>query len=115
MPQHLSFLEREQLSNCRFYSLFAAPAGLALIAFSLMLTVAKLGLSGRPIPEGSILLGNWLLAPIVAAASNAGPTGSFGIGTGGLDGKALAAWAVVGIPLLWGVWVTLSSSLAIFG
>jgi MFS family permease len=49
------------------------------------------------------------------AAATAGPTGSFGIGTGGLDAKALAAWAVVGIPLLWGVWVTLKSSLAIFG
>jgi Nitrate/nitrite transporter len=49
------------------------------------------------------------------AAATAGPTGSFGIGKGGLDGKAVAAWAVVGIPLLWGVWVTLRSSLAIFG
>ncbi|CAD7042480.1 MFS transporter [Pseudorhizobium endolithicum] len=50
-----------------------------------------------------------------SAAASAGPTGSFGIGKGGLDGKAVAAWAVVGIPLLWGVWVTLKSSLAIFG
>nr|WP_250811767.1 OFA family MFS transporter [Neorhizobium tomejilense] len=49
------------------------------------------------------------------AAANAGPTGSFGIGTGGLDAKAAVAWAVVGIPLLWGVWVTLRSSLVLFG
>lgn len=49
------------------------------------------------------------------AAANAGPTGSFGIGKGGFDGTALLAWAVVGIPLLWGVWVTLKSSLALFG
>lgn len=49
------------------------------------------------------------------AAANAGPTGSFGIGKGGLDAKAAAAWAVVGIPLLWGVWVTLRSSMALFG
>ncbi|MCJ9752109.1 OFA family MFS transporter [Neorhizobium sp. BETTINA12A] len=49
------------------------------------------------------------------AAANAGPTGSFGIGTGGLDAKAAIAWAVVGIPLLWGVWVTLRSSLVLFG
>ncbi|EUB97506.1 major facilitator superfamily MFS_1 [Rhizobium sp. CF080] len=49
------------------------------------------------------------------AAANAGPTGSFGIGTGGLDAKAALAWAVVGIPLLWGVWVTLRSSLVLFG
>ncbi|AYD03743.1 OFA family MFS transporter [Neorhizobium sp. NCHU2750] len=49
-----------------------------------------------------------------SAAANAGPTGSFGIGKGGFDAKALLAWAVVGIPLLWGIWVTLRSSLALF-
>lgn len=49
------------------------------------------------------------------AAASAGPTGSFGIGKGGLDAKAALAWAVVGIPLLWGVWITLRNSLAIFG
>jgi len=49
------------------------------------------------------------------AAANAGPTGSFGIGRGGLDAKAALAWAAVGIPLLWGVWVTVRSSLALFG
>ncbi|URK86871.1 OFA family MFS transporter [Rhizobium sp. RCAM05350] len=49
------------------------------------------------------------------AATNAGPTGSFGIGTGGFDGKALIAWAIVGIPLLWGVWVTLRASMVLFG
>ncbi|MGE7369654.1 OFA family MFS transporter [Neorhizobium sp. NPDC001467] len=49
------------------------------------------------------------------AAASTGPTGSFGIGTGGLDAKAALAWAAVGIPLLWGVWVTVKSSLALFG
>ncbi len=49
------------------------------------------------------------------AAANAGPTGSFGIDTGGFDGKALIAWALVGIPLLWGVWVTIKSTYALFG
>ncbi|WLD99336.1 OFA family MFS transporter [Agrobacterium leguminum] len=49
------------------------------------------------------------------AATNAGPTGSFGIGRGGLDTKAALAWIAVGIPLLWGVWVTVKSSLALFG
>ncbi|SPZ47935.1 putative permease of the Major Facilitator Superfamily (MFS); putative oxalate/formate antiporter [Agrobacterium tumefaciens] len=49
------------------------------------------------------------------AAANAGPTGSFGIGRGGLDTKAALAWIAVGIPLLWGVWVTVKSSLALFG
>ncbi|MDH4441723.1 MAG: OFA family MFS transporter [Rhizobium sp.] len=48
-------------------------------------------------------------------AANAGPSGSFGIGKGGLDTKAVLAWAVVGLPLLWGVWITLRNSLSIFG
>jgi hypothetical protein len=40
-------------------------------------------------------------------------TGSFGIGKGGLDGKAVIAWAIVGIPILWGVWVTLRKAAAL--
>ena len=48
-------------------------------------------------------------------AATVGPTGSFGIGTGGLDGKALVAWAVVGIPILWGVWITLQKTFVLFG
>lgn len=50
-----------------------------------------------------------------SAAANAGPSGSFGIGKGGLDGKALIAWTVVGIPMLWGVWNTLKATFALFG
>ncbi|UJW77196.1 OFA family MFS transporter [Rhizobium sp. SL42] len=50
-----------------------------------------------------------------SAAANAGPSGSFGIGKGGFDGKALIAWTVVGIPMLWGVWNTLKATLALFG
>ena len=48
------------------------------------------------------------------AAANAGPTGSFGIGKGGFDGKAALAWAVVGIPLIWGIWVTVKNTAALF-
>ncbi|WP_159949434.1 OFA family MFS transporter [Rhizobium sp. 18065] len=50
-----------------------------------------------------------------SAAANAGPSGSFGIGKGGFDGKALIAWTAVGIPMLWGVWNTLKATLALFG
>jgi MFS family permease len=41
-------------------------------------------------------------------------SGSFGIGKGGLDVKAALFWAFVGIPLAWGVWITLQSAVAIF-
>jgi MFS family permease len=40
--------------------------------------------------------------------------GSFGIGRGGLDGKAALFWLFVGIPLAWGVWKTLESAAKIF-
>ena len=40
--------------------------------------------------------------------------GSYGIGRGGFDGKALVAWLLVGVPILWGVWVTLSKASVLF-
>jgi MFS family permease len=42
------------------------------------------------------------------------PSGSFGIGKGGLDWQAAVFWAFVGIPLSWGVWTTLKATVAIF-
>ena len=45
-----------------------------------------------------------------ASASASGPSGSFGIGFGGLDARAALFWAFVGIPLAWGVWITLQSA-----
>jgi MFS family permease len=45
-----------------------------------------------------------------SATAAAGPSGSFGIGKGGLDLRAALFWAFVGIPLAWGVWITLQSA-----
>ena len=53
-----------------------------------------------------------LQARTSAAAS--GPSGSFGIGRGGLDATAAVAWATVVVPIAWGVWITLSKSLVLF-
>jgi MFS family permease len=39
--------------------------------------------------------------------AEAGASGSFGIDRGRLDLKTALAWLVVGVPILWGVWVTL--------
>jgi MFS family permease len=50
----------------------------------------------------------------LGSAGSARPAGSFGIGKGGLDAKALIFWAIVGIPLAWGVWKTLVSAIKIF-
>lgn len=49
-----------------------------------------------------------------ASAAASGPSGSFGIGKGGLDTKAMLFWAFVAIPLAWGVYKTLESAVKIF-
>jgi MFS family permease len=49
-----------------------------------------------------------------ASARGTATSGSFGIGKGGFDAKALLFWAFVGIPLAWGVWKTLESVAKIF-
>jgi MFS family permease len=46
--------------------------------------------------------------------TDANASGSFGIGHGGLDAKAALAWAAVGIPILWGVWVTIKQAIILF-
>ncbi|MBV9523207.1 MAG: OFA family MFS transporter [Alphaproteobacteria bacterium] len=47
-------------------------------------------------------------------AAGAVATGSFGIGRGGLDAKSALAWLAIGIPIAWGVWITLDSALVLF-
>lgn len=47
------------------------------------------------------------------AAANVGG-GSYGIGKGGLDARAAAFWLFVGVPLAWGVWITLQNAMKIF-
>ena len=57
------------------------------------------------------------VARLQAATASAGgprPSGSFGIGRGGLDAKAMLFWAFVGVPLAWGVYKTLESAAKIF-
>jgi MFS family permease len=63
----------------------------------------------------------WYMSPEAVAkaqatASSGGsvPSGSFGIGRGGLDGPAVLFWAVAGIPLIWGVLKTLQGAIRIF-
>ena len=49
-----------------------------------------------------------------AAGAASGPVGSYNIGLGSLDAKAALFLAFVGIPLAWGVWITLQSAARIF-
>ncbi|MFH1342207.1 MAG: OFA family MFS transporter [Pseudomonadota bacterium] len=54
------------------------------------------------------------LQAVGANSAAAVKSGSFGIGKGGLDLQAALFWALVGIPLAWGVWKTLQSAVRIF-
>jgi MFS family permease len=47
-------------------------------------------------------------------AASSDRSGSSGVGSGSFDAKAALAWAAVGIPMLWGVWITLESALVLF-
>jgi len=97
-------IPREQVYDFTMYIL-AGMLALGLVANMLV----------RPLSE------KWYMKPeevaalqAKSAASDIGPTGSFGIGKGGLDARAALAWAVVGIPILWGVWTTLEKTAALF-
>ncbi len=82
-------------------------AGLLVIGFVANLLV-------RPVSP------RWLLGEAEVAAAQTGTraapaaSGSYGIGTGGLTAQACLAWAVVGIPLAWGVYQTLKTALKLF-
>ena len=64
----------------------------------------------RPVAE------RWYMRDGEATSPGAGAlaTGGFGIGRGGITPAALLAWAAVGIPLAWGVWITLSKAFVLF-
>ena len=52
---------------------------------------------------------------LATATATAAPTGGdYGIGRGGLSGPAVIAWLAVGLPLLWGVYITLMKATALF-
>ena len=46
--------------------------------------------------------------------TTSGPGAQAGIGRGGLDGASALAWAAVGLPIAWGVWMTLDKALILF-
>ena len=63
----------------------------------------------------------WFMKPEEVAAlqdrqrvAGAAALGSFGIGRGGLSLGTAVAWTAVGIPLAWGVWVTLQKAFVLF-
>ena len=68
----------------------------------------------RPLAERWFMRPDEVLALQPRATAAVHPGGSYGIGRGGFDGKALVAWLLVGVPIVWGVWVTLSKASVLF-
>ena len=56
----------------------------------------------------------WYMPVSATEVSGTATVATSGIGRGGLTLPALLAWACVGVPLLWGVWVTLGKSVMLF-
>jgi MFS family permease len=80
---------------------FLLLAGLLVAGFLLNLMV-------RPVGD------RWHMTGEEAKTAVAESHGSAGINRGRMDGMTLLAWAVVGLPLLWGVWVTLTKAVTLF-
>ena len=68
----------------------------------------------RPLSSRWFMSDEEVAALQAKTATAAGASGSFGIGKGGFSTGALLAWAFVGIPILWGVWITLQKTAALF-
>ncbi len=62
----------------------------------------------RPVAE------RWYMTESTPVPGVAGTGQSSGIGRGGMSGGALVAWALVGLPILWGVWITLQKAVVLF-
>ena len=65
----------------------------------------------RPVADRWFMRETSATGPSITTA----PVGaSYGIGRGGFSITALLAWSAVGIPLVWGIWVTLTKALVLF-
>jgi MFS family permease len=84
-----------------YQPVFLLLAGLLVAGFLLNLLV-------KPVDA------KWHMTGEEAKTAVAESHGSAGINRGRVDGMTLLAWAVVGLPLLWGVWVTLTKAIALF-
>jgi MFS family permease len=96
---------RDQLYNTTMYILCAMLIAGLICNYLIKPVDSKWNMSNEEVAK---------LQAASAKSAAAIQHGSFGIGTGGLDGKAALFWAFVGIPLAWGVWKTLESAVKIF-
>jgi MFS family permease len=96
---------RDQLYNTTMYILCAMLAAGLICNMLVRPVYAKWHMSAAELAE---------LQAAGTRSALAEGRGSFGIGKGGLDAKALMFWAFIGVPLVWGVWITVQNALRIF-
>ncbi|HEY4031052.1 MAG TPA: OFA family MFS transporter [Caulobacteraceae bacterium] len=84
-----------------YQPVFLLLAGLLVAGFLLNLLV-------KPVSD------RWHMTGEEARTALAESHGSAGIDRGRFDAITALAWAAVGIPLLWGVWVTLTKAITLF-
>ncbi len=68
----------------------------------------------KPVAERWFMSNAELASLQVRTSTDGTARGSFGIGAGGFDLRTALAWSLVGVPLLWGIWVTLSKAFVLF-
>ncbi|WP_061933514.1 OFA family MFS transporter [Aureimonas sp. AU22] len=91
-----------------YQPIFFTVAALLAVGFVANLLV-------RPVAEKYQMRAEAKAAASSKAATAAAPAvGDHGIGRGGFNGPAILAWIAVGLPLLWGVYITLLKAAALF-
>ena len=78
-------------------------AGMLVLGFIANLLV-------RPVHE-RLHMAEPVMGGSAAATAKVGPSG---IGRGGLSAPVALAWLAVGLPILWGIWITLSKAIVLF-
>jgi hypothetical protein len=68
----------------------------------------------RPLADRWFMSDAEVAALQARAPAGAAQSGSFGIGAGTFDAPFVLAWGVVGLPILWGTWITLSNAFVLF-
>ncbi len=94
---------REQVYDTTMYIL----AGMLALGFLANLAV-------KPLSEKWFMKDEEVAALQAKNKAGSYATGSFGIGKGVLNVQSVLAWLVVGIPLAWGVWITIGKASALF-
>src|SRR6516162_8310971 len=93
-------------ANQIYHPIFYVLAGLLVAGFIANLLIRPLDKKWFMSEEEVAALQAKLKRRVAAVTST--------IGSGGFDIKALLAWAAVGIPLAWGIWITLEKALVLF-